>query len=183
MRNLAKTTVVVAVGVLLLSGLPSEAQEAVTIQQSPELKVLGRYVGTWEWQVVSQAAEWTPKKTTFTFENKVDWILGGRMIQHKWAWSPAGDDIRNISLMGYDAKKKQYTEWHFDSTGAAPDGQFHRTWNEATKTFTGMGRLPNGISSSQTHCFIDDGTIKWTMVFKDRAGKIYLDMAGTAKRK
>jgi len=43
MTGLVKTTTVVAaVGVFLLSGLPGEAQEATTIQQSPELKVLQR---------------------------------------------------------------------------------------------------------------------------------------------
>ena len=52
-RFVTVATVVAAVGVFQLSGLPSEAQEAVTIQQSPELKVLGRLVGSWQWQLPS----------------------------------------------------------------------------------------------------------------------------------
>ncbi len=184
MRILVRTTTVfVAVGVFLLSGLPSEAQEAVTIQQSPELKVLGRFVGSWEWSVLCKPAEWTPEDRTITFDHETEWILGGRMIQHKWVWSPGGNKTHCTSLMGYDAEKKEYTEWYFDSNGQIPRGEGQRTWNEATKAFTSKHRSPHGTSTAQTQRFIDDDTMEWTMVIKDPAGKLLSDMEGTAKRK
>ena len=65
MRSLVNT-VLAAVGVFLLSGVPGEAQEATPIQQSSELKVLQQFIGSWEQQVVSKPAEWTPEKTTMT---------------------------------------------------------------------------------------------------------------------
>ncbi len=39
-------------------------QQATTTEQSPELKVLQRFIGSWEQQVVSKPAEWTPEKRT-----------------------------------------------------------------------------------------------------------------------
>jgi hypothetical protein len=43
----------------LFPPLPGEAQETIAIQQSPQLKVLGRFVGSWTWKVTSKQAEWT----------------------------------------------------------------------------------------------------------------------------
>jgi hypothetical protein len=64
MRSLVKTTTVVAaVGVYLLSALPGEAQEATTIQQSPEQKVLDRGLGKSQQTLTFLKAEWTPKET------------------------------------------------------------------------------------------------------------------------
>ena len=184
MKSLVKAaTIVGTVGVSLLSALPGGAQEAVTIQQSPELKVLGRLVGSWQWQVLLKPSEWTPVERTITFDHKVEWILGGRMIQHKWVWSPGGKKIHCTSLMGYDAEKKVYTEWYFDSDGQIPSGEGQRTWDDATKTFTSMHRSPHGTTTAQTHRFIDDDTFEWTMVIKDPAGSLLADMKGTAKRK
>ena len=65
MRSLVTTTIVAtAVGVFLLSSLPGEAQETRPDPQVPELKPLQRFVGSWEQQVVSKPAEWTPERTT-----------------------------------------------------------------------------------------------------------------------
>lgn len=184
MRSFVKSmTVVAAVGVFLLSVVSSEAQEAVTIQQSPELKELGRFVGSWKWNVLCKPAEWTPVEKAITFDHETEWILGGRMIQHKWVWSPGGDKIHCTSLMGYDAEKQQYTEWYFDSNGEVPRGENKRTWDEATKTFTSKQRSPHGTTTTQTQRFIDDDTMEWTMVIKDAAGKLLSDMEGTTKRK
>ena len=181
--NVKTTTVVAAVGVFLLLASPGVAGETITVGQSPELKELGRFVGSWTWKVTSRKAEWTRVAKVFTFDHKVEWILGGRMIQHKWVWTPGDEKIHCTSLMGYDAKKEHYTEWHFDSTGVVPEQESHRTWNESTKTFTGIAETQDGITMFQINRFIDDNTMEWTMVIKDSAGKIMADMEGTAKRR
>ena len=63
MRSLVKaTTVVAAVSVFLLSGLPGEAQETTPNPDVPELGLLQRFVGSWEHHVISKPAEWTPEK-------------------------------------------------------------------------------------------------------------------------
>ena len=122
-RHFEAATVVAAVGVLLLSGLPSEAQETSSVGQAPELKVLERFVGTWEWKITLRPAEWAPNGKTITFDTKTEWILEARMIQFQWAWSPGDETIHCTMLMGYDAEKKHYTDWYFDSTGVVPEGE------------------------------------------------------------
>ena len=181
MKSLVKTTTVVAaVGVFLLSGLPGEAQEATTIQQSPELKVLQRYVGSWQWQMVSKPAEWTPEKTTATATGKAEWILRGRMIEDKGVMF---DNVHVLALKTYDSDNKVYQQWWFDSNGNIPRGEYRGKWDEATQTFTWKGSLPNGITSTRTDRFIDKDTLESTVVFKDRTGKVLMDMEAKAKRK
>ena len=182
MRSLVKTTTVVAaVGVLLLSGLPSEAQETTPNPLSPELKPLQRFIGSWEQQVVSKPAEWTPDKTTMTCPVTVNWILRGRMIEHRCVWSPG--KRHGLCLMAYDAENKEYRQFYFDSNGGIPRGENRGKWDEATKTFTWTGRLANGIMTTQAHQFIDNDRQEWTLVFKDSTGKVCLDMEAKAKRK
>ena len=53
-KNLLSTAIVIAaVCVLLLSTLPGEEQEVTSTEQSPELKVLGSFVGTWKWKIAT----------------------------------------------------------------------------------------------------------------------------------
>jgi len=180
MRSLVKTTTVVAaVGVFLLSGLPSEAQEATPDPQSPELKPLQRFIGSWDWDVVLKSAE--PDNTKMKADVTVASILRGRMIQHNVIWSPG--NMHALALMAYDAENKVYQEWYFDSNGGIPRGENRGVWNEATKTFSWKGKPADGITSAATHRFIDDKTLEWIMVQKDRAGNVVLHMEATAKRK
>jgi len=179
MKSLVKITMfVAAVSVFLHPVLPGEPTE---IQQSPELKVLQRFIGSWEQQVVSKPAQWTPQKQTMGLTTKCEWILGGRMLQSKGEWSPGG--IETLILMTYDAEKKVYRQWYFDSKGIIPRGEELGKWDEATKTLTWTGRLGNGITKTGVTRFIDKDTNEWTVVFKDSDGKVLLDMEGKAKRK
>jgi len=164
-----------------VSGLPGEAQEAVTIQQSPELKVLGRYVGSWQWQVVSKPAEWTPDKTMMTSTAKVEWTLRGRMIQDKGVMSPG--NLHALTLMAYDSENKVYKLWWFDSNGNIPRGENRGRWDEATQTLTWKESWPNGITITRTDRFIGKDMLERTMVFKDRTGKVLMDVEAKAKRK
>ena len=175
------TTVIAVVGVFLLSGLLIEAQEVTPNPQVPELKPLQRFIGSWEQQMVSKPAEWTPEKTTMTLTSKGEWILDGRVLQAKAEWSPSG--TKALALMAYDAENKEYRQWYFDSDGGMSRGENRGKWDEAAKTFTWKGTLPNGVTSTQTHRFIDNDTQEWTLVFKDSTGKVLLNMEAQAKRK
>ena len=63
------------------TGPPQEVP--TTTEQSPELKVLQRLVGSWEHQVVKK-----PEETKMTGTATMNWILRGRMLEHKIIWSP-----------------------------------------------------------------------------------------------
>ena len=95
----------------------------------------------------------------------------------------SGIAVEGLALMGYDAEDNVYRQWYFDSTGALPRGQGAGKWNAATRTFTWKGGPVNGITSTQTHRFIDRDTLVWKMVSRDRSGKVRLDMEAKARRK
>ena len=147
----------------------------------PELGLLQRFVGSWEHYLINKPAEWTPEKTTRTLTAKSEWILDGRVLQGKAEWSPSG--TKALSLMAYDAQNKEYRSWYFDSSGSMPRGENRGTGDEANKTFMWKGTLPNGVTSTQIHRFIDNDTQDWTLVFKDSTGKVLSNMEAKGKRK
>jgi len=166
------------VGVFLLSGLPGEAQEATPDPQSPELKVLDRFVGSWELDfVVNMGTGNTKMKADVT----TNWILLGRVIQHKFVWSPG--DKHGLGFFTYDAEEKAYREWYFDSTGSVPRDVHRGQWDEAAKTLTWKGSSSNGITRTMVNRFIDNDTYEWSLVDKDRSGKVVFENEATAKRK
>ena len=84
MRSLVKTTTVVAaLGVCLLSGLPGEAQDATPSPQSPELKPLSdqqRIQGTWRYTTAKIEGNEIDKQklemVTFTFSGNTLAVFG-----------------------------------------------------------------------------------------------------------
>jgi hypothetical protein len=181
MRSFVKATIVAsAVGVFLLLGSPGEAQEVTTIQQSPELKVLQRFIGSWEFHVVFNPAEWTPERKTTTLAVEVEWTLRGRMIEQRCVWAP--DNTHGLGLMTYDAETEEYRSWYFDSNGVIPREETRGQWDEATETFKWKATSVNG-TVTQSHRFIDKDTFQWTFVFKDSDGKVVLDTEAKARRK
>ena len=106
------------------------------------------------------------------------------MIQEKGVMSP--DNLHCLTLKTYDSENKVYLEWWFDSNGNIPRGEYlgyRGKWDEATQTFTWKGGLPNGTTTTRTDRFIDKDTLESTVVFKDRTGKVLMDMEAKAKRK
>ena len=84
--------------------------------------------------------------------------------------------------MAYDAEKREFRQFYFDSDGGMPRGENRGTWDETTKTFTWKGNLPNGVTSTQSHRFIDNDMQEWMLAFEDSTGKVLLDMDAKAKR-
>jgi hypothetical protein len=162
--------------------MPVEAQETTPNPQVPELKPLQWFIGSWEQQVVSKPAAWTPEETTMTLTSKGEWILNGRVLQAKAEWSPSRTK-EALVLMTYDTEKKEYRQWYFDSDGGMPRGENRGHWDEASKTFTWKGTLPHGLTSTQVHRFTDNDTHRWTLVFKDRNGDVWFDLEAKVKRK
>ena len=150
-------------------------------KMSPELKVLNRFVGEWEETVVQNPAAWTPQQTTITAAGTRKWILDGHMIENKGVWSPSKDEF--LHLMTYDAEKGEYRQFYFDKNNLASRDENRGKWDEATKTLTFKGEMPNGVQSVLIQHFVDDDSFTWTWVAKDRAGKVVLDMEAKCVRK
>jgi hypothetical protein len=56
-------------------------------------------------------------------------------------------------------------------------------WDAATQTFTFLGTLGDGIQSTSQQHFVDKDSFTWTLVAKDRTGKVVLDVEGKCVRK
>lgn len=149
------------------------------IAKAAEIQVLDRYVGTWNETVVFNPAVWISEKTTLSTTTKRQWILNGTMIENKGAWTPQAEFLH---LMTFDQSKNEYRQWYYDKDNLVPQ-ESHGKWDAATQTFTFTGTLGNGIKTSSQQHFADKNNFTWTMVAKDDAGKVVLDMEGKCVRK
>ena len=175
MRALLK---LVTLMLVLESLVVAQADEPTAM--SAELKVLDRYVGSWEETNVVKPALWTPERATSTTTTTRRWILNGQMIENKGAWMPGNTEF--LHLMTYDPNRKEYRQWYYDKDNLVPQA-YQGKWDAATQTFTFIGTLGDGIQSSRQQHFVDKDTFTWTLVAKDGTGKVVLDMEGKCVRK
>ena len=83
--------------------------------------------------------------------------------------------------MDKTARARVYRAWVFLPGGNA--ASFSSRWDESAQAFKGTADVGNGITRTTTHHFVDRDTYEWTIVAKDRGGKVYLDIAGTNRRR
>lgn len=153
-------------------------EKVVGPPKSPELKVLDRYVGNWNTEIVNKVSERNPKEVRVSGTLTNEWVLDGRFMQMR---GKSSTGVENIQMRTYDSQKKQYRAWLFDSTGTAASsiGQ----WHEQTKTMTWKGDQGNGITAISPVRFVGDDTIEWKLGARNEEGKVFMDMEGTFKRR
>jgi hypothetical protein len=141
----------------------------------PELKVLSNYVGTWDCEVTSPNSPLT--KVTHTAE----WVLGGRFVeQHVSLTSADGRaKIESRNLMTYDSQLGKYRIWSFVSDGNVRETT--GTWDAATRTMSTENR-DNGIVSTTTARFVEDGHEQWEWAIKTEGGEPVFQMSGDSRR-
>lgn len=139
----------------------------------PELAVLERFVGTWDSETVLKPAEWTPKEVRLTGTNKYEWVLDGRFMQD------TEEDA--LGWWTYDTRAKAYRGWFFVPEGNVTE--WKGRWNDEAKGLEMEADLGNGISFTGINRFPDKDTYEWTLVAKDKSGKVYLDMRETHRRR
>lgn len=168
----------VVLAVVLGSTATTRADEPKA--KSAELQVLDRYVGSWEETNILKPAVWTPERAILTTTTTRRWILNEQMIENKGEWTPGNTEF--LHLMTYDPDQKEYRQWYFAKGNVVPH-TYRGKWDAATETFTFTGTVGDGIQSSGQQHFVNKDTFTWTLVAKDRAGKVVLDMEGKCVRK
>jgi uncharacterized lipoprotein NlpE involved in copper resistance len=151
-------------------------------------EMMASWDGTW----IGETTMWEyegadPQKSTGTAVNSM--ILGGRYQSAKHSGYMLGMPFVGMSTMGYDNATKQFTSTWVDSwstgimTMAGP-------WDEATKTLTLSGTMPDicrpgkMCSMKETFTIIDDNTQKMEMYGPDpKTGKEYKMMEINLSRK
>jgi hypothetical protein len=157
-------------------GLQSSAAEPT---KPPELKLLEKFVGTWDCEVVVKPAVWTPKekreKSVEVNEMSLDgWFLHGT--------SKTTDGKTNAILMNtYDPAKKEYRIWRFTSGGSCEE--MTGKWDEATATLTIATELGHDVTQTAAFHLIDKDHREYHVVAKDSDGKVYLDVQATVTRR
>lgn len=166
--------VLVCAGCYFASPCHSSAQPPA---KPPELKVLERFIGKWKIETISKPAEWTPKEERFTGTSTNEWVLDGWFQHHK-----VKDDqgTEGIELLTFDPRMKTYRYWSFFSNGLIKE--MTGEWDEKSKTFTTKADIGNGITVVGKMHFIDSDNRESTVVAKDAAGKVYLDLRGKLTR-
>jgi hypothetical protein len=160
----------------LLISAYSDAQEGSP--KPPELKVLERFVGAWDSETVGKPAEWTPKGVKQTGTNKYEWVLDGRFMQNT-EWNAEGSVA--LGWWTYDTRAKTYRGWFFLSDASIVE--WKGRWDEERKGLRVEAIMDNAIVFTGANRFPDKDTYEWTCLAKDKAGKVYLDMKETHRRR
>jgi hypothetical protein len=144
----------------------------------PELKVLDRYLGTWDTETVNKVAEWNPKEMRIAARFTNEWVLDGRFMQMK---GKSSTGVESLQMRTYDPQEKRYRAWVFDSKGTAATSR--GTWDEETKTLTWKGDLGDGITATNSVRFVGTDAIEWRLVARNDEGKVFMDMEGKFRRR
>jgi len=145
---------------------------------SPEQKVFDHSPGNWRQTGTFFKAEWTPKQTQLTGTASCTRILNGRFIETKLK-GPEGTPYHLI-LMTYDAQRKSYRRWDFDSDGQA--SEYIGKWDADAKSMTWSQTMGGSLTNTIADRYVDADTSEWSLVIKDRNGKVYLHVEGNSKR-
>lgn len=167
--------------IILLSAVCCLSQQtlAAELPIPPELKVLERFVGTWDCEVVTESAIWTPKEVREKSVEVNEMVLDGWFLQ---GCSKTLDGKTNAILMNtYDPAQKKYRFWRFLAGRSCEElsGQ----WDEATSTLTITTDLGRGITQKAAFHVIDKDHREYHVAAKDSNGKVYLDIHGTVTRR
>jgi hypothetical protein len=144
----------------------------------PELKVLEKFVGIWDCEIITKPAVWTPEgkreKAVEVNEMTLDgWFLHG-------CSKTQDGKVLAILMNTYDPVRKKFHIWRFTGRGCE---ELDAQWDEAASTLTITADHGSGITSKATFHIIDKDHREYHVIAKDGEGKVYLDIEGTVVRR
>jgi hypothetical protein len=146
----------------------------------PELKLLDRFVGTWDVESVSKPAVWTAKEVREKLVEVRELVLDRWFLEGK-SRSEDGKSGLYSWMMTYDSVRKEYRVWLFASGGFSI--HWSGQWDEATSTLSFTGDAGSGVTSKGTTHFIDKDHYEFRLIARDSDGKVYQDMKNTLTRR
>ena len=145
----------------------------------PEMEVFGRFIGTWDCEVISKLAVWTPKEVREKTMEVNEWVMDG-WFMHGTGKSAKGE-IRTVVMNTYDPAAKLYRFWQFLLGGRCSESI--GKWDEATKTLTLTTGLDGGITMKGLFHIIDQNHRQYDIVAQDAEDKVYLNVHGEVSRR
>jgi hypothetical protein len=140
---------------------------AEALLDSPEQKVLNRFVGAWHTNYRLPRSDWSPAEQSGTAELMADRAVGGRFIQEK---SEHSDKTSGTTLLTYDDDRRCYRSWWFSSTGKMSESMGQ--WDAGTRTMLWTS-LKDDLTST---------TRQWSVAVKDGRGKVVFRIEGSSVR-
>src|ERR1051326_7199655 len=105
-------TLWVLVGAWLFCGIAASQDQGAT----PELRVLERYLGTWQYSGEDKTPG-TGGAVTCTSTRR--WISAGHFVEsHRECKTPRGS-ITQVEVFGYDSRRGRYVYWGFNGSVAS----------------------------------------------------------------
>jgi hypothetical protein len=153
--------------------------KAPALRGPAQRQVLARRLGEWAGEITIRRAAWTPFEGKLRSQESVKVVLGRRFIEERGTSQPGGGESR--LLVTWDATKKVYRSWYFDSDGLTSEST--GKWDAKARTLTWTSPLEGGGTMTTVWKFVDDDTFTWELLAKDKKGKVLLDMSGKSKRK
>lgn len=161
-----------ALGDVLLS---EEKRAAKARPKSPDIAVLGRYIGSWSGTLESDA--------TAKVQMNCHWLADGTGIWRELRYNHEGSEetpTLDIARIVFDAGAKAYVSADPAAGGA---GALTSTWDEATRTFTTALPAPtSGQTRINTATFTTEARIDWKTVTQDASGKVISTKRGSYVR-
>ena len=140
-------------------------------QQSASAKALNKWLGTWKSHTVLKPAAWTPTSQELSGTSESVWILDGRFQQT----SSRSGTHETREIHRYDAGSRKYHKWTFNSDGS--HSFWIGDWDEDSSTMTWKYvDFGAGIEGKIVDRFTSDGKHESTVILKDRAGTVLLDI-------
>jgi hypothetical protein len=143
-----------------------------------KVPVFDQLPGNWRQTGAWFKAEWTPKQTPMNETGSCTRILDGRFIEQKLK-QPDGAPYHLI-LKTYDSQRKAYRRWDFNANGQASESI--GKWDADAKTMIWSHTTGDGLTNTVTDRYVDADTQEWSLVIKDRSGKVYLHLEGKSTR-
>ena len=140
--------------------------------QSANAKILNKWLGDWKSHTVLKPAAWSPTSQELSGTSESVWILDGRFLESS---SRSGaHETREIHR--YDPGSRKYHKWTFNSDGS--HSFWIGDWDEETSTMTWKYvDFGAGIEGKIVDRFTS-GKYESTVILKDRAGTVLLDIRG-----
>jgi hypothetical protein len=164
---------------LLIVGCLGPWSSAAEPPKPPELKVLEKFVGTWDSESVSKPAAWTPKEVREKSMEVNEMALDGWYLQGS-SRTPEGK-VLAIVMNSYDPPEKTYRIWRFLPVGR--NDQWTGQWDEATSTLTIKTDIGHGMTATGAIHFTDQDHHELHFLVKDSEGKVYVDSLSTVVRR
>jgi len=143
---------------------------------TPELKVLGRFVGDW-----TERIEF-PGKQVVKGVGHTRWILRRTYIESIFRVTlPDGQIMQHLSLFTWDPQKKVYRTWMF-SPGTLPM-ESTAAWDAASGTFSSTSKPDaRGMVTISESRFINGNVIRWTVESRGKDAKVLFSLKGVDTR-